>query len=145
MISKDESNEKVSEGWLRVWFAFEALAVNEDVTKKSLENLIDKIEADARVKIYRKDFSPAKKVENPIQGIKEGWSVVCEVEFVAKKFDDLVHVVMEYGPSAVEILEPKEMKLGVGECQNILNGVSDMMHRFATAGVGGMVVVRGKE
>ena len=36
MISKDESNEKVSEGWLRVWFAFEALAVNEDVTKKSL-------------------------------------------------------------------------------------------------------------
>jgi|SRR3989338_5259063 len=142
MISQEESNEKVSDGWLRVWFAFEALALGEEVAKKALENLFVKLESDTRAKLYRKDFSGAKKVENPVQGINEGWSVVSEIEFVSKKLDDVVAVVMEYGPSAVEILEPKEMKLGIGECQNILNGVSDMMHRFASAGIGG-VVVRG--
>ena len=142
MISKEESNEKVSEGWLRIWFAFEALAISEEVAKKALENLFAKIESDTRIKIYKKEFSPGSKVENPVQGVKEGWSVVCEIEFVAKKFDDLVHVVMEYGPSAVEILEANNLKLGIEDCQNILNGVSDMMHRFAAAGVGG-VVIRG--
>lgn len=145
MIPKEEANEKISEGWLRIWFGFEALAIAEEVAKKSLESLLEKLEADSRVKVYRKDFSAAKKVENPIEGIKEGWSVVCETDFVAKKLDDVVQIVMEYGPSAAEILEPKEMKLGVGECQNILNGVSDMMHRFAAAGLGGTLVVKGKE
>ncbi|HLE07962.1 MAG TPA: hypothetical protein VI933_05115 [archaeon] len=145
MISKEESNEKVEDGWLRIWFGLEALAVSEEITKKSLENLLERLESDSRVKVYRKEFSTAKMVENPIPEIKEGWSIVCETEFVAKKLDDVVQIVMEYGPSAAEILEPQKLSLNLGECQNILNGVSDMMHRFARAGIGGMVVVRGKE
>ncbi len=140
MISKEEANEKVSDGWVRVWFAFEALAVGEDVTKKALENLLEKLETDQRVKVYKKEFSQVKRVENPLPEIKEGFSVVAEVEIIVKKFDELVQIVMEYGPSAVEILEPKELKLNIGDCQNVLNGVSDMMHRFAQAGVGGMVI-----
>ena len=36
MISQEESNEKVSDGWLRVWFAFEALALGEEVAKKAM-------------------------------------------------------------------------------------------------------------
>ncbi|MEM5804821.1 MAG: hypothetical protein QXU82_03190 [Candidatus Aenigmatarchaeota archaeon] len=144
MITESEAKDMVRDGWIRVWLAFEALAISEDVTKKSLESLLKKMEEDKRVRIYRKDSSEASKVENPIPGVKEGWSQVVQLEAVSKKFEDLVGFVIEFGPSSIEILEPKKLTTDIGEAQSILNSVAEMIHRFAAAGVGGVVVVHGK-
>ncbi|MFQ6009691.1 MAG: hypothetical protein ACE5J7_01040 [Candidatus Aenigmatarchaeota archaeon] len=144
MITEAEAREKVDGGWIRAWLAFEALAISEEVTKKSLESLFNKMEADKKVKVYKKDFSEVKKVENPMPGVKEGWSQVINMEMVVKRFDELVNFVIEYGPSSIEILEPKKLITEMGEAQIILNSVAEMIHRFAAAGVGGVVVVHGK-
>lgn len=144
MIEKEQANEKVKSGYLRVWMGFDAMAIREDVAKEALESLIAKLDIDSRVKLYKQEFGGAAKVEKPFKGIEEAWSVIANVELVAKNLSDLVGMVVEYGPSAIELLEPKKIGIDAGEAQAVLNVVSDMMHRFAAAGVGGAMVVHGK-
>ncbi len=145
MIEKPEADEKVEGGWLRIWLIFEVLAGKADKGKDVLNNLIDKLDQDPRVKMYKKEFSDVKKIENPMPKVKEGFSLTCEIEFVTETFDKASQIVMEYGPSAIEILAPHRVELKIGEAQGILNSISQMMHRFAAAGVGGIVVAGKKE
>ena len=144
MIRKEEADEKIKEGWIRTWMMFEVLAINEETSKKSLESLLKRLEDDARVKMYKKEFGESKKVEKPMKKIEVAYSLTCKIELISKKFDNLVQVVTEYGPSAIEILEPKKFDIDAGEAQIILNSVSQIMHQFAAAGAGGLVFVRGK-
>ena len=143
MITSEEANEKIKDGWLRSWMMFEVLAVNESTTKKSLEKLMDKLEKDGRSKMCKKEFGELKKVEKPLPDIEVGYTLTCEVELVSKKFDNLVQIVTEYGPSAIELLEPLKFSVDAGEGQAILNSISQIMHEFAAAGVGGIVFMKG--
>jgi len=145
MINEEEANEKVRDGWFKSWLIFEALAVNENVARDALESLVNKLDKDSRVKIYKKSFGETKKVEKPIQNVEVGYSVTCEVNLISKKFDNLAQIAIEYGPSAIEILEPSKFDLDVGEAQSILNSISEMMHRLAAAGAGGIVFMKGEE
>lgn len=145
MISPNEVKEKVGAGWFNVWLAFEGLAVNEETIKSALEGLVERLETDQKVKIYEKEFLEPVKVENPLKGIKDAWSQVVNIKFVIKSFKDLVQLVIEYGPSAIEVLEPSKSQLQIGDAQDILNNVAGMMHRYAAAGMGGTVVVHGKQ
>jgi len=143
MITKEEANEKVKEGWLKAWIMFEVLAVNEKTTRESLDSLMNRLEKDIRVKMYKKDFGEIKKVERPLPNIESGYSLTCEVELVSKKFDNLAQIVIEYGPSAIELLEPLKFSIDAGEAQAILNSISHVMHDFAAAGAGGIVFIKG--
>lgn len=144
MISKEQAQEKIAQGQIQALLSFEVLAVSEQAAKDSLAALIEKLDKDERVKIYKKDFSGMERVEKPLKNIEVGFSQVCEVEMVCKHFEDLIGVIIEYGPSACEILKPEKLTLGMGEAQNILNSISDMMHRFAQAGFGGVIIATGK-
>jgi hypothetical protein len=144
MITKEDADEKVSEGWLRAWLMFEVLAVNEKTSKESLESLMERLDDDNRVKMYKKEFGEIRKVEKPMKNIDVGYSLTCEVELISKKFDNLVQIVTQYGPAATEILEPKKFDLDAGEAQAILNSISQMLHQFAAARTGGIVFIKGK-
>ena len=145
MISENEAREKVEQGWLKVWMMFEALAVKEDVSRDALESLIDRLDKDKRVKVSKKQFGDILKVEKPLEGVNEAFSLTSEVELISKRFDDLSQIVIEYGPSAVEVLEPTNFKLDAGEAQMILNTIAETVHRFAAAGVGGIVFIKDDE
>jgi hypothetical protein len=142
MISESEVHEKVSQGWFKAWFIFEVLGVKEEASRKALEILMDKLDTDNRVKLYKKQFGDVLRVEKPLEGVKEGFSMTCEVELVSKKLDDLAQITIEYGPSAIEIIEPKSFKMDSGEAQLILNTISQTIHQFAAAGAGGIVFIR---
>ncbi len=144
MIDQKEADKKVKEGWLRAWFMFEAIAINEQVVKEALESLLNKIDKDERIKVYKKQFLGTKRMEKPLENVKEGFSQVCEIEIISKNLDNIVQISMEYGPSSIELLEPKKLSVDNTEAQNILNTIAGMMHRFAAAGIGGMVVVKGE-
>lgn len=145
MIDKTAADEKVHAGWLRAWFAFEVLAATEDIARASLTELVDKLEKDERAEIYRKEFGNIAKREKAFKGVEVAWSYTVELELAVKNFDELVQLVIEYGPSAIELFEPAKLSIPVGEAQAILNTISSVMHRFAAAGLGGIVFVRGKE
>jgi len=145
LIEKDKANERVAAGWLRAWMAFEALAVNKEVVEASLKELVDRLEKDERVKLYKRELIETKEVLNPMQGIEKAYSQVCDVELISKNLDNLIGIVTEYGPSAIELLEPTSFEMKSGEAQSILNTISELLHRFASAGMGGMVFVRGNK
>jgi hypothetical protein len=144
MMPKEECDEKVKGGWIRAWMMFEVLAVNEKTTKNSLEILLNKLEKDGRIKMYKKEFGELKTVEKPLPNVEMGYSLTCEVEIVSQSLDNLVQIVTEYGPSAIELLEPSKISVNAGEAQSILNSVSQMMHEFAAAGAGGIVFLKGE-
>lgn len=144
MISKEDADERVKEGWLRSWMMFEVLAVNEKASRESLDSLMKRLEDDNRVSMYKKEFGEVRKVEKPMKDVDVGYSLTCEVELISKKFDNLVQVVTQYGPASIEVLDPKKIGLDAGEAQGILNSISQMMHQFAAARAGGIVFIKGK-
>lgn len=144
MLSKEDVNEKLEKGWIKSWSMFEVLATKEETTKEAIDKLLDRLEKDPRAGVYKKDLSEIKKAIKPMKNIDVAYSLTAEVEFITKNFDDLVQIVMEYGPSAIEIYEPKNINIPCGEAQSILNSISQMMHQFAAAGVGGIVFLKEK-
>jgi len=143
MLTKEQIAEKLKQGWIQAAMMFEVLAITEEAAKEALQNHIEKMEKDGLVSMIKKEFLPVEKVEKPVQGIETGFSQVCNIELIVKNFDTLVQIVLEFGPASVEILKPDKYQLSAGEAHNILNAMAEMMHRFAAAGFGGIVIARG--
>lgn len=140
IMEKDEKKQvekKLKEGWIKSWIMIEALAVSEDVAKDAIEKLVEKMEKEKGIMIFGKELKGVKKVENVNPKIREAYSQVIEMHMLTPNYDKLVYMIMNYGPSAVEILEPKEIKMDQGEAQGVLNSISTLIHRFA-ATRGGM-------
>ncbi|MBI4018729.1 MAG: hypothetical protein HY364_00560 [Candidatus Aenigmarchaeota archaeon] len=135
---KEEIDKKRKEEWIESWFMIEVMAVDEKVATEALEKHIEKLGKEAF--IYEKLVQEPVKVENPTPRIKEAYSRICEVKLFTKDIESLVRLVMLYGPAAVEILGPKKKAVSMEEMQNISNNIAGVMHQFASAGVGGMVI-----
>ncbi len=135
-----EIKEKTKDGWIKVWFAFDVMAAKEDVAKKAMENHVEKLISLDKVICYKKKINEPLKVENPPKGFKEAYSVSAELELLVKSVFDLVNIVIVYGPSSTEVLEPDEVKIKLGDLQNMINVISGVMHQFAQAGIGGFVI-----
>ena len=136
----DEVKKKTKDGWIKSWMMIEVLAVNEETAKKSLENHVNELSRDGKTLVFTKDFKEVKKVENVRPNIPIAYSTVVELELVTETFEKLVYLVMNYAPSATEILEPEKLNLEMGELQGIVNSVADVIHKFAAIGLGGIVI-----
>ena len=142
MIEEGLAHEKVKGGWIRAKMMFEVLGINEDASKNALEKLISRLDTeDSRVELVSKEFGETSRIENPMPNIKEGYSIICEVELISKNLDNLTQIVMEYGPSSIELVDPRTIGLSIGEAQGILNSISRLVHQFAASGAGGLVFI----
>jgi len=141
---KEKADIKVGkDGWIRTSMMIEVLAVTEAATKSALEKHVEALSKEKQVIMYRKDFGNIIGVMNPLPNnpnIKEAFSQIVEIECAVQRYEDLIQLVMHYGPSSMEILEPTKIKLDLGEAQGILNSVGDLIHKFVAAGVGGVII-----
>jgi hypothetical protein len=132
--------KKLKDGWIKSWMMIEVLAVTEEAAKSALEKHTGNLEKENKTIVFNKKFHKITKVEDPTPNIKTAYSYVVELEMVTENYDKLVFLVMTYAPSSIEILEPKHLKIDSGEAQSILNSISEMMHKFAAAGLGGVMI-----
>jgi hypothetical protein len=132
--------KKLKDGWVRSWMMIEVLAVTEDAAKNALKKHTAKLEKENKTIVYNKGFHKITEVDNPTPNIPKAYSNVVELEMVTENLDKLVFIVMTYAPSSIEIFEPKHLKIDSGEAQSILNSISEMMHKFAAAGLGGVMI-----
>ncbi|MBI2232392.1 MAG: hypothetical protein HYU56_00565 [Candidatus Aenigmarchaeota archaeon] len=139
-MTTEEIKDKRKEKWLEVIFMIEALGIEKDVVKNALETHIQKLESLKSVLVYEKKFGDIEKVENPMKGVKEAYSQVVEVKLFAKDMFTLVNIVLVYGPSAVEILGPDRKEIALDEVQNLANLLAGVVHQFAAAGAGGIII-----
>ena len=142
MDKKEERlmESRMKDGWIKSTMIIEVLAINKEAAKSALEKHVDKMGNEEHSMIIEKKFSEATEVENPTPRIEKAYSVIVDVDVISRDFDNLVRLVVAYAPSSIEILEPEDIKMDMGEAQGILNSVSELIHRFAQAGLGGVMV-----
>jgi len=137
---KGKIEKRMKEGWIKSTMMIEVLAVTEEAAKTSLEKHMDRMEKEDKALIYNKDFKKIQKVKDPHPRIPEAYTNVVELELLTENYDKLVYMVMTYAPSSVEILEPGHIKMDMGEAQGVLNSIADLIHKFAAAGIGGVII-----
>jgi len=138
--TEEQVKSRIKSGWIRVGMMIEALAISCNAAESALKKHVEKMEKEKGIIVYKKDFRGTQEVKKPLPNIEKGYSEVVDVEIIAENFDKLVQIVLNYGPSAIEIIEPKNIKMDAGEAQGVLNSLASMIHTFAAMGAGGMLV-----
>lgn len=137
---EEEIKKKRKEQWIEAWFAIEALATSKETVENALKTHVENLGHAKDTFVYDKKLSEIKHVENPLKDVAEGFSQVAEIKLFAKNVFALVSLVLLYGPSSIEILSPNEKEINISELQDMCNLLAGLMHQFAAAGVGGMVI-----
>ncbi|MBI4017663.1 MAG: hypothetical protein HY366_01810 [Candidatus Aenigmarchaeota archaeon] len=119
----------------------EAVAVKKDVVEDSLKKLLEKIKKERGVRVIKEKFHETTRLEKPSETIPEAFTQVMELEIEFESFKRTLEYVMLYGPSALEIMEPNELRVSLSEAQELVNKLTSFMHTFAAAGVGGIVAM----
>ncbi len=122
----DKQREKVEEGgWIHASMVVEVQGNEKEHVKKSLENHIDKIRKEPGVEIV--SSNPAEPSE-----FKQGfYAASAELSILVKDFNVMTRAALLYSPSSIEIFEPKELKIPLGDAQNILNDISNIVTTLA--------------
>jgi hypothetical protein len=138
------ADDYVEKGWIKAWFVFDTQGINSKIVKELLDKMLVQFNSEKDVKIVSSYMSESNEVEANEEfvkkGIKKVFSQLLEVEFVARDFEVLVRLVMTYGPSALEVLEPDEIMVDSRTAQNSLVSIADMMHKFALLTQGGVKI-----
>ncbi len=137
---EEQVKKRMKEGWIRTSMMIEAMAISKEAVESALRKHVERMEKEKCILIYKKDFQETIEVERPLPNIPKGFSRVVDIEAVAENFDRLVYIVLNYGPSSIEILEPEKMEIDAGQAQGILNTIATMIHRFAAMGGRGMII-----
>ncbi len=146
-IGKEIDSEKlIRDGWIKTWLVFDTQAVDKKMLKGLLSGLMDKIKMIKDVRVLTESLTEPESIESSEKfkqkGIDTVFSQVLEMEIVAKDFETLLYLVVTFGPTTLEVLAPKEIKLDMRQMQNTLILISELMHRYAAAGAGGMVLTK---
>ena len=137
---KEEISRKKKDEWIEAWFSVEALAVSKETVEKSIESLIDNLSAFPDVFVYEHKIHDAILVKKPMRDIEEAYSQIADVKLFTKDLITMINISAVFGPSAVEIIGPRKKTVEMGEIQNTCNALAALVHQFAAAGVGGIVI-----
>ncbi len=127
---------------VKVWMVFEALGVEEEAVKKSLEDHFETFKSENGVEVLEVERDEVTEMENPREDIEKGYSYVMEVRAEYEKFDKAVRTVINYGPTYVQLEEPDVYDLKLSEAQNTLQNIATTMHQYAQMGAGGVLISR---
>ena len=140
MLTPDELQERIQKGWIKSKMWFEVLALDKKITEDALKGHVEKIKREKDTIVLGDKFEEIKYVENPLERVKDAFSQAVEIDLMTKNIETLLTVVIFYGPSAVEIIQPDKLTIGMQSVQAIMNSVADLIHRIAARGAGGIVI-----
>ena len=142
-----DMDELLSKGWIKTWMIFEVQAADKAVCESALKKHVKGMSSLDSVEVFEESFANVDEIDVPDglkqRGVKALFTQVSEVTVMVKDFEALVNIVINYAPTAIEIMGPDKIVLTMRDAQNSLASVSDMMHRFARAGIGGMLIKGG--
>ncbi len=130
---------------LEVWMVFDVVASSEEAAQESLDNHLEQLENESSVSSFTADVDEVSRVEQPSPDMDEGYSQVAEVDMDVDSFSELVEMVINYGPTSVDVKAPERVEMDLREVRDALNAVAQIMHQFLQSGPGGMMVSRPSE
>ena len=140
MLAKEEIKEKVAGGWIRARMNFEIMATDQQATVSTLAEHVKKLKQAPDSEVLSEKFDQVIEVLPPPRDVKQAFSQIVEVEILSKSIEAMLLAVISFGPSSVEVLEPKELIVNYSTIQSVMNTAADLMHRFAAQGLGGIVI-----
>ena len=132
--------KRLKDGWIKVRMDIEVLAVTKEAAESSLKKHIELMKKENDMIIYKEKFEDAEKVKSPFPNIKEAFSQVVETEIIARRFDTLAYLILNYAPSSVEILEPSKIEIDMGEAQGLLNSLAELVHNLVATRKGAVTI-----
>jgi len=98
----------------------EILGFPAEALKKTLAKIVEEIKT-------RVDVTDEEHAEPKPAGQGKILSSFVELEFTAPDFEKFMGIMIDFGPTNVEILEPQKMEIGINEMQNSFN---DLLQRL---------------
>ena len=145
MELKEEISRCRKDKWFEVAFGIEVLAISRDVAEDALAKHVDKLAKEQGVFVYERKFGETQRVEKPLRDIEEAYSKIVSLKLFAKSLSTLMHITLLYGPSSIEVLGPNKKEIDLSEIQHVANNLASIVHQFAAAGVGGIVITPEKK
>lgn len=125
---------------------FEAVAPTEEALGDALGDHLDKLKNEEKgVEIVELEKDEVSKIEDPHPDLEEGFSQVAEVRAEIEGFDTALDVVINYGPTYVQLEGPDKYEIDLREGQDALQSVANTMHQYAQMGAGGVLISRTSE
>ncbi len=122
----NSQREKLDEAnWIHASTIVEVQGNDKDYIKKALDAHIDKIKKERGIEVYDAILSEPRELHEKL------YSTNAELKFIAKDFNVLVRMATMYSPSALEIYSPKKITLPIGDAQNILADISNIVTSLA--------------
>jgi len=116
--------QAVERGAILALYHFDAHGKNAEAVKNTLIEFVSRL-ANERGVLYCKG-----EIETAIE--REGmFSCASEVKILAENLNVLLNLALRYGPIAIEVLAPSEMRLDVQEIQNLLLDASQTSQDYA--------------
>ena len=143
-MDEREIKEKISKGWIHSKMWFDVLAVTKEAAEESLKNHIERIKKLENCYVVKERYEDTIEQERPIAKVERAFSKAVEIEILTKDIETLLSITIYFAPSAVEIIEPLDLKISAASIQTIMNTVADLLHRFASQGIGGIVIAGSK-
>jgi len=116
--------KKEVEGKYKVNMIIEGLSSDEGALGKEIEILEKKLKNE-KYKILKFEKSDIAKE-------KDNYTQFFNVDISVPEFSDIVYLIIQYGPSSVELLEPTEVKLNLSEAQEVLNEIASAVHYYVS-------------
>jgi len=122
--------QKITEGGILAKFFIEVQGNDKETAKKALDvTIYDNLLKEPSGSLLEVRMFDLEKY----QGAKKGYfSGVAEVKFVADDFPSFVNIVMRYGPTAIEITEPQEVRLDYEQMHSLVSGVSALAQVYSS-------------
>ncbi len=98
-----------------------------DAAKDALEKTVhERLMSENHIKV-----TEIKMYDIIKDGKEDNFSGVSEIELLADEYRWFINTVLRYGPSAVEILEPAEIKLNAEQMHSIVADAADFSHIYS--------------
>ncbi len=143
-IDKGEEKNLIGAGWIKLWILFDVQSNDKDYAIEALREHVSKMKDESMIRVVDENFADVSEVTAPhslkLRGVNKMYSCLYEAIIFVKGFESLVNFVMNYAPTAIEVLAPDEIKLKASDIQNALVSIADLLHKYAQAGLGGVVI-----
>lgn len=123
---KEEIQDKLKKGYLRVHVLFEVVGNPPEFIEKTLAGVVEEIKNEKGIQILLSKINESKPYANE----KKMFSTFAEVELLVENLKRLLEFVFDFMPSSLEIFEPEELKTKISDCNAFLNDLAVRLHKY---------------
>lgn len=124
---------------------FEAVGKEKKAVEDSLSDHVESLKTENGVEIEEVEKDTAEEMQDPHEGLDKGFSQVLEMRARFEDFKRATEIVLNYGPTYVQVEEPDVYDMKLKESQQTLQKVATTMHQYAQMGAGGVLISKSSQ